>query len=87
MRCAQTLGVGKNDIQVPLFGELRHYRHAIIHNHGIATAAVEECVLLRGPRRGEPLLVGPTLFEEIIDGILEFLERLRESPEQFIRRA
>jgi hypothetical protein len=87
LRFAQELGLEKNDLQVPLFGELRYYRHAIIHNHGRATAEVEECVLLKGPRRGEPLLIRRPLFEEIIDGILEFLHRLQENPEQFTRCA
>lgn len=87
LQFAQDLGVEKNDLQVPLFGELRHYRHAIIHNRAIATAEVEECAVLRGPKRGEPLLLNRNLFEEIIDGILGFLQVLQETPGQFIRRA
>lgn len=83
----QELGVEKNDLQVPLFGELRRYRQAIIHNRGIATAEVEECVVLKGPRPGERLLFHRNLFEEIIDAILAFLHGLQERPEQFIRRA
>jgi hypothetical protein len=87
LQFAHDLGVEKNDLDVPLFGELRRYRQAIIHNRGIATAEVEECALLRASRRGEPLLFHRNLFEEIIDGILGFLHGLQERPEQFIRRA
>lgn len=83
---AQDLGVQKKQIQVPLFGDLRSYRNAIIHYHGVATTEVEEVVLLKGPRRGEPILLHRNLFEEIIDGILEFLDALEKNPEQFIRR-
>jgi hypothetical protein len=84
---AQDLGVEKNQIQVPLFGDLRRYRQAIIHNQAIATAEVEACVLLKWFRRAEPLLLRREMFEQIIDGVLEFLDVLQKNPQEFIGRA
>lgn len=84
---AQDLGVDKDQIQVPLFGDLRRYRQAIIHNRGLATAEVEEVSLLKGPRRCQPVLFHRDLFEEAIDGILAFLDGLAGNPAQFIRCA
>ena len=84
---AQDVGIEKNDLQVPLFGELRHYRRAIIHNRGFATTEVAECQLLKGPQLGEPIHFKRQLFEDIVDGILQVLRGLRERPEQFIRSA
>ncbi len=84
---AHDLGIEKNALQVPLFGELRRYRQAILHNRGFATTEVEECQLLKGPRRGEPIRFDRNLFENIVDGVLKVLHDLRERPEQFIRSA
>lgn len=87
LQFAQDLGIEKHQIQVPLFGDLRSYRNAIIHNRGVATTELEEVLLLKGPRRGDLILIHRNLFEEIIDGLLEFLNGLARNPEQFITLA
>lgn len=40
-RIAQVFGVELNEINHPLFGDIRNFRNAIIHNHGFATSDVE----------------------------------------------
>jgi hypothetical protein len=84
---AQALTVEKNQIQVPLFGDIRRYRQAIIHNHGQATAKLENCSVLRWFTRGERIVLSRDMFEEIIDGVLAALEGFRSNPEQYIKRA
>jgi hypothetical protein len=84
---AQALTVEKNQIQVPLFGDIRRYRQAIIHNHGEATAEVETCSVLRWFTRGQRIVLSRDMFEEIIDGILAVLEDFGSNPEQYIKRA
>lgn len=84
---AQALTVEKNQIQVPLFGDIRRYRQAIIHNHGEATAEVETCSVLRWFTRGQRIVLSRDMFEEIIDGILAVLEGFGSNPEQYIKRA
>lgn len=83
---AQALTVEKNQIQVPLFGDIRRYRQAIIHNHGQATAEVENCSVLRWFTRGERIVLSRDMLEEIIDGILAMLEGFASNPEQYIKR-
>lgn len=84
---AQALRVEKNQIQVPLFGDIRRYCQAIIHNHGEATAEVENCSVLRWFTRGERIVLSRDMFEEIINGILAALEGFGSNPEQYINRA
>ena len=84
---AQDLTVEKNQIQVPLFGDMRRYRQAIIHNHGEATDEVETCKVLRWFTRGQQIVLSRDMFEEIIDGALAMLEDFETNPEQYIKRA
>ena len=84
---ADALGVEKKQIQVPLFGELRRYRQAILHNRGIATSDMEECTILKWYKRGDHVLLNREKFEEIIDAVFEFLDTFEKEPEQFIKRA
>lgn len=84
---ALDLAADKRQIEVALFGDLRHYRHAIIHNNGVATSDVEECLVLRWFKRGETILLTRDMFEEVIDAVFEFLVTLEADPEQYIRRA
>lgn len=84
---AEALTVKKNEIQVPLFGDIRRYRQAIIHNHGEATAELETCNVLRWFTRGQQIMLSRDMFEEIIDGALATLEGFGTNPEQYIKRA
>jgi hypothetical protein len=84
---AEALAVEKNQILVPLFGDIRRYRQAIIHNHGEATAEVEACSVLRWFARGQRIVLSRDMFEEIIDGALATLEGFGVNPEQYIKHA
>ena len=81
---AQALGVEKNQIQVPLFGELRWYRHAIIHNRGVATSDVEACTILKFFKRGDQIIFNREMFEQIIDGVFGVLENLEKEPGRYV---
>ncbi len=50
---AAALGKDKNELPVPVMGDIRHLRHSILHNGGTATSDVERCKVLRWFRRGE----------------------------------
>jgi hypothetical protein len=84
---AQALEVKENQIQVLLFGDMRQYRHAIIHNRGLATTEVEKCEMLRWFKRGEPILLSRDMFEEMIDDVFEVLDVFQKEPAQYIQCA
>ncbi len=83
---ATALGVERKDIQVPLFGDLRRYRHAIVHNRGIATSELEGCEVFRWFKQGEPILLTRDTFEEIVDGIFEVLDVFDKNPERYVSK-
>ena len=82
---AQALEVKKNQIRVPLFGELRRYHQAIIHNNGVATKEVEACKILNWFRRGERIMLSRDMFEELIDGVFEVLDIFQKEPERYTK--
>jgi hypothetical protein len=84
---ADVLGARKNQIQVPIFGEIAKYRHAILHNRGVATSDVEECAIFKWYKKGDQVLLDREKFEEIIDAVFQFLANVEKEPEQFVKRA
>jgi len=84
---ADVFEVNKNQIQVQLFGDIAKYRHAILHNRGVATSDVEKCTILRWHKKDEQILLDREKFEEVIDAIFAFLDNVEKEPEQFLKRA
>ncbi len=69
-------GVAKNDVQSDLFGDLREYRHCIVHNHGFATSKMNALKVLPRVEKGQNVRVTRERLEKIIDEIKQELMRL-----------
>lgn len=59
----------KNDVTLDVFADLARYRHAIIHNRGIATSKIAKCNFFGWFKRGDIILLTPQHFEEIVPRI------------------
>lgn len=66
LRLAEALNVPKNQIAMPIMGELRHYRRAILHNRGRALPEMERNTLLPVFRRGERVAVDSQMYLDIM---------------------
>ena len=84
---ARALGAEAAQMEVPVFGELRWLRHAIIHNRAIATADVEKCERFNWYKRGDQIIFSRERFELVIDGILEALDGIKANPKGSIKSA
>jgi len=84
---ASELKVEPAQIEVPVFGELRWLRQAIIHNRAIATSDVAKCERFKWFRRGDPIIFSREKFELVIDGILEALDGIKANPNSYIKSA
>ena len=56
----------KNELRVPVMGDLRYLRQSIIHNSGIAVSDVERCEVLRWFRRGERIALTQDQMKRIV---------------------
>lgn len=72
-RIAQVFGVEIIEITHPIFGEVRHIRNAIIHNHGIATTDVENNRVFSWFKRGESINIDREKYVDISRTILEVM--------------
>ena len=81
---AECLGKQKNEIKVPLFGDLRDLRRSIIHNHGRAIPEVEHSEVLIWFKEGDPIQLTQDMFGQMVDEVLECLEQIEAHPEQFV---
>lgn len=59
-RIAEAIGKKREDIQLPIFGELRYLRNAIVHNRSRATASVAKNGLLPRFESGQQIHFTPT---------------------------
>jgi hypothetical protein len=69
LRIAQVFGVELIEITHPLFGDIRNFRNAIIHNHGIATTDVERNKVFNWYSRGELINMDKEKYFEIIHAV------------------
>lgn len=66
----------KNDLTDDLFGDLGNLRHAIVHNHGLATLKVENSKILRWFNRGQTILISSVHIDVLIDRIDAYITQL-----------
>lgn len=69
-------GVTKNDIQSDLFGDLKEYRHSIVHNHGLATSRMSSLKVLPRLESAQQVQITRERLEKIIHEIKRELMRL-----------
>jgi hypothetical protein len=76
VRIAEAEGVERNKIVLPVMGELRHYRRAIIHNAGSAVPEMERNEILPAFQRGQKVLIDSQDYIEMMfalkRGVYEF---------------
>jgi hypothetical protein len=81
---ASELQVEPAQIQIPVFGELRRFRQAILHHQAIATSEVEKCERFKWFKRGDKIVLSREQFELVVDGLLEALNGLKDNPQSYI---
>ena len=76
---AAALGAQKDDVRVPIMGDLRHYRNSIIHRGGVAIPEVSRCEVIRWFDPGERIELTEehmrTIMFEIAAGLVELLQQ------------
>lgn len=73
---AQALGRRKNQIALPVMGDLRILRRSIIHHAAMALPEVEKCEVLRWFRRGQPIALSAEQFEIVINAVAASIAQL-----------
>jgi hypothetical protein len=72
------LGKQKNDLNIPIMGDIRQLRISIIHHAGVALKEVDRCEVLKWYREGDDIFVDQNKFEEIVFHVKSMLEDLRK---------
>lgn len=52
---ASAQSVSVNEVTHDIWGDLRHFRHSIVHNNGIATSDMNKCKVFKWYSVGEPI--------------------------------
>lgn len=74
---ANSLKKDRDELRSDVFGDLRHYRQAIIHNNGIATQDCEDKVkILRKFKRGEEIFLNEEQIFKIIREVKSYLNSI-----------
>jgi len=73
---AMALGVSKADLKVPVFGDLRRLRNAIVHNLGIATLDVNKCEVLQWFKSGDRIEPTKLQVRSMVEALYEYVDSL-----------
>lgn len=76
-KIAETRGIAKDDIKSDVVGDIRHLRHSIIHDIGIATKEVENCKVLKWFNEGDKVFLNEQMFLQMISHVRADLHELR----------
>lgn len=83
-KIADALGLpDKKQVKVPVFGDLRHLRHSIVHKAGRATEDIKNCEVLRWFEPNDEIRLTKEMFESMIDELMQAVARLQSSPNDF----
>lgn len=63
---AKSVGLKKNDLNIDIFGDLRLFRHSIIHHQAIALIEIEQCKEFCWFKKGDKINLTERQIEEII---------------------
>jgi hypothetical protein len=66
---AESLNLGKNEIKVDIFGDLRLIRNSIIHNRGYAMSEIVKCKKITWLKPGEPIWITEANLTDIVGWI------------------
>jgi len=70
-KIAEENEVNKDDIKWDIMGDLKHFRHSIIHHQGIAISEIKNCKILRWFEGGDEININKDKMENIIKIIKE----------------
>lgn len=74
---AEFLGLEDGKIALDIFGDIRLYRHSIIHTRGIATEEIEKCKVLKWFLEGDEIFLTEPMFRDVVSRIREALGNLK----------
>jgi len=77
-KIADSLNKGKNDLKIPIFGDIRIFRNYIIHNNSVCGNKVRKCEELKWFSPGDILFIDSDKIDLIIGRIQESLAPLRK---------
>ena len=74
---ADILQVKRDDIKSDIFGDIRRFRHDIVHNIGMATSGhSEKTVILKWFKDGVPIIIDNKNLDTIIGEIINYFNHL-----------
>ncbi|QII29096.1 hypothetical protein G6052_10295 [Stenotrophomonas maltophilia] len=69
---ADALGVQPDAVKAPVFGDLRHMRHCIVHNGGVMDERARRLETLKWFKKGERIILTQDRFHELIQKLRGF---------------
>lgn len=76
---AKMLKKKKNELTVPIMGDIRLLRKSIIHHQGIALKEIESCELLKWFVEGDEIFIDKNKFDVIVYNIRLFTDKLKNT--------
>ncbi len=66
-KIARSFGIPKNDVLFPFMGEIRHLRHSVVHNKGVALPEVAKCQHIKFFKPGDQIFLDGDQFAEVVN--------------------
>lgn len=79
---AEYVGVDGGKIELDIFGDIKQFRHSIVHNRGIAKEEMGKCKVLKWFYKGDEVFLTEPMFREVVSKIREALDDLKINPNQ-----
>jgi len=79
-RLADSLGVNKNELAHPVFGELRHLRRSIVHNKSRALPEVQRAKSLPAFQDGQPIALTYEMLRIVVREVEAAARQLAKGP-------
>lgn len=76
---AEYLGIKKNELVSDILGEMRVYRHSIIHKRGLGKQEIEKCQILNWFKMDELIKIDEHKFEIIVTQLYKYLRGIKSS--------
>lgn len=76
-KIAEAIGVPKNDVKSPVFGELNGLRRSIVHNDSLAVREVSSNALIATFVEGQPIALDEHAFHHLISQVRAYVSELR----------
>ncbi len=77
-KIAEEYGVNKDDIVWDIMGDLKYFRHSIIHHQGIAISEIKNCKRLKWFKKGEKINLDKDQMEDVVREIKRISFKIKE---------